>query len=175
VFISRWKSTQTPLFPSVMSYKQYKLQCKFPHFIDNAELNVSYHLAKDRRRTDHFNNKFQTLYTLKQDTAIDKSLLKLHGRLSFIHFNPTKQAHFGIKYYKIYETSSDYCTLCSTKIKQPGSDEKYSCIIIWVILLSLYLCICGFFRSSIHYNQSRCVYINQRHQHICLFWSWNIN
>lgn len=29
--------------------------------------------------------------------------------ISFIHFNPTKQAHFGIKYYKIYESSSDYC------------------------------------------------------------------
>jgi hypothetical protein len=102
-----------------MSYKQYKSQCKFPHFIDNAEFDVLDNLAKERCPTDHFNNKFQTLYTQKQDTDIDKSLMKLRGRLSFIHFTPTKRAHFGIKYYKIYETSSDYCTLCSKKIKQP--------------------------------------------------------
>jgi hypothetical protein len=36
--------------------------------------------------------------------------MKLRGRLPFFHFNPTKRAHFGIKYYKIYEPSSDYCT-----------------------------------------------------------------
>jgi len=64
------KSTQTPLFPSVMSFKQYKLQHEFLHFIDNAELDVSDRLAKVRHPTDYFNNKFQTLYTLKQDTAI---------------------------------------------------------------------------------------------------------
>ena len=43
-------------------------------------------------------------------------------------------------------------------------------IIIRVVLLSPYLCIRGVSLSSIHYNQSRRVYINQRHQYICLIW-----
>jgi hypothetical protein len=92
-----------------MSFKQYKLQCEFLHFIDNAELDVSDHLAKVRCPTDYITINF-ILYTPKQDTAIDESLMKLRGRLLFIHFNPMKQAHFGTKYYKIYEPSSDYCT-----------------------------------------------------------------
>ena len=44
-------------------------------------------------------------------------------------------------------------------------------ILIWVILLSPYLCICGVSLSSIHYNQSHCVYINRRQQYICLIWN----
>jgi hypothetical protein len=41
-------------------------------------------------------------------------------------------------------------------------------IIIRVVLVSPYLCIRGVSMSSIHYKQSRRVYINQRHQHIHL-------
>ena len=42
-------------------------------------------------------------------------------------------------------------------------------IMIRVVLLSPYLCIRGVSVSSIHYNQSRRVYINQRHQYIAQF------
>jgi len=59
---------------------------------------------------NYFKNKFQTLYTLMQDIAVDESLMKVCGRLSLIQFNPTKQTNFGIKYYKLYESSSGYCT-----------------------------------------------------------------
>jgi hypothetical protein len=38
--------------------------------------------------------------------------------------------------------------------------------IIRVVLLSPYMCIPGISLSSIHYNQSCRVYINQKHQHI---------
>jgi len=44
-------------------------------------------------------------------------------------------------------------------------------IIIWVILLSPYLCIRGVSLSSIHYNQSCRIFINQRHEHVCFIWS----
>jgi hypothetical protein len=53
----------TPLFPSVLSFKQYKLQCEFLHFIDNAELDVSDHLAKVSCPTDYFNSTFQTVHS----------------------------------------------------------------------------------------------------------------
>jgi hypothetical protein len=80
-----------------MSFKRYKLLCKFLNFVDNAALDTSDHLTEVRYPTDYFNNKFQTLYTLMQDTAMDESLMKLRRRLSFIQFNPIKQASFGIK------------------------------------------------------------------------------
>jgi hypothetical protein len=44
-------------------------------------------------------------------------------------------------------------------------------IIILVVLVFPYLWIRGVSLSSIHYTQSRHVYINQRHQYICLIWS----
>jgi hypothetical protein len=43
-------------------------------------------------------------------------------------------------------------------------------IIIRVVLVFTYLCIRGVSLSSIHYIQSRRVYINQRHQYIRLIW-----
>jgi len=52
-----------------------------------------------------------------------------------------------------------------------GNDVRYSChhnSIIRVVLLSPYLCIRAVSLSSIHYNQSRRVYINRRRQYICL-------
>jgi hypothetical protein len=94
------KSTETPFFPSVMSSKRYKLWCKFLHFVGSAALDASNHLAKVRYPIDYINSKFQNLYTLMQDIAVDESLMKLCGMLSFIQFSATKQAHFGIKYYK---------------------------------------------------------------------------
>ena len=115
------KSTETPFFSSVVSSKRYKLRCKFQHFVDSAALDASYHLAGVEYPIDYINNKFQTLYTLMQDIAVDESLtlmqditvdeslMKLCGRLSFIQFNPTKQAHFGVKYYKLCESSSSHC------------------------------------------------------------------
>jgi hypothetical protein len=87
---STQKSTETPFFPSVMSFNWYKLLCKCLHSADNAVLDHSDHLAKVRYPIDYFNNVCE--------------------RLSFIQFNPTKQAPFGIKYYKICESSSVYCT-----------------------------------------------------------------
>ena len=57
------------------------------------------------------------------------------------------------------------------RTSRSGSDVTYSCIIIRVVLLSPYLCIRGVSLSSIYYNQSRRIYINQRHQHIRLILS----
>jgi len=54
---------------------------------------------------------------------------------------------------------------------EPEVTWRTVAIIIQVVLLSPYLCIYGISLSSIHYNQSRHVYINQRHQCSCLIWS----
>jgi hypothetical protein len=58
---------------------------------------------------EHVKWNFWSLYTLEQDIAIDESLVKFCRRLSFVQFNPLKRARFGLKYYKMYESSSGYC------------------------------------------------------------------
>ncbi|GFG29303.1 hypothetical protein Cfor_03731 [Coptotermes formosanus] len=69
-------------FSLIMTFKRYKLMCKFLHFVDNATLDASDRLVRVRYPNGYFNNnKFQTLYTPMQDIAIDESLMKLHGRL----------------------------------------------------------------------------------------------
>jgi hypothetical protein len=61
------------------------------------------------------------------------------------------------------------------ELKFPGPETEATwrtvAIIIRVVLLSPYLCIRGGSLSSIHYNQSRRVYSNQKHQYIPLIWS----
>jgi len=51
-----------------------------------------------------------------------------------------------------------------------GSDVRYSCHHNSSLLLSPYLRIRGVSLSSVHYNQSHCVYINRTQQYICLIW-----
>jgi hypothetical protein len=54
---------------------------------------------------------------------------------------------------------------------KPGVTCGTVAIIIRVALLSPYLHIRGVSLSSIHYNQSHCIYMNWRQQCICLIWN----
>jgi hypothetical protein len=67
------ESTETPFFPSVISFKRNR----FPHFVDNAALYASDRLAKARHPIHYFDNKFQILYTLMHDIAINENIIKL--------------------------------------------------------------------------------------------------
>lgn len=57
---------------------------------------------------NYLKNKFTT-YRPNEELSIDESLMKFRGRLSFVQFNKSKRARFGIKIYKICESSSGYC------------------------------------------------------------------
>ena len=56
----------------------------------------------------HLNTKFQSLYLLGQNIAIDESLTLWRGRLSFRQYIPLKSSKFGIKSYELCESSSGY-------------------------------------------------------------------
>ncbi|GFR13151.1 piggyBac transposable element-derived protein 4 [Trichonephila clavata] len=47
---------------------------------------------------------------VKEMLSLDESLMKFKGRLSYKQFNPSKRARFGIKFYKICESKSGYCS-----------------------------------------------------------------
>ena len=50
--------------------------------------------------------KFEGTFTPYQNIATDESLLKFHGRLRFKQYNPSKNAWFGIKVNKVFQSSS---------------------------------------------------------------------
>jgi hypothetical protein len=53
----------------------------------------------------YLNIKFQNLYMPDQNIAIDDSLTLWKGRLSFRQYIPLKSSKFGIKSYKLCESS----------------------------------------------------------------------
>lgn len=97
----------------------------FLHFTDNEKENKDDRIRKIRNIVDYLNTKFCYLYTPDSEVAINESLMKFKGRLSFIQFIASKRARFGIKFYKLCESTSGYCIrfkIYVGKDKIQGSD-----------------------------------------------------
>ncbi|XP_061717607.1 piggyBac transposable element-derived protein 4-like [Cydia pomonella] len=78
---------------------------------DRAMTTIHVHKKKLRKIQpvlDHLNEKFSRLYIPKQNIAIDESLLKWHGRLSFAQKIATKAAKVGVKSYELCESDTGY-------------------------------------------------------------------
>jgi len=98
-----------------------------------------------------------------------------------LSFTPAANPHFSHTLMIIQETVCVGNLLYTQSNKNPSAwyfvhpAQAVTCgtvaIIIRVVLLSPYLCIRGVSLSSIHYNQSHCVYINRRQQYSCLIWN----
>ena len=92
-----------------MSYNRFKLIDKFLHFVDNSELGEEFKLAsKIITVWEYFNNRYNLLYTTRQDIAIDESLLLWKGRLSWKQSILTKRARLGFKSFLLCESKSGY-------------------------------------------------------------------
>ncbi|XP_050676947.1 piggyBac transposable element-derived protein 4-like [Leptidea sinapis] len=78
------------------------------HFVDNQNLQDTTKICKVRPVVDYFNKKFSCLYMPSQEIAIDESLLKWHGRLSFAQKISSKSAKVGVKTCELCESSSGY-------------------------------------------------------------------
>nr|CAH7752478.1 unnamed protein product [Callosobruchus chinensis] len=80
LYFSRRESIETPFFSKVMTERRFALLCKFLHFSNNNEQNIS----------------------------IDESLLGWKGRLKWKQFIPSKRKRFGIKLFLLCESSTGY-------------------------------------------------------------------
>ena len=98
----------TPIFRETMPYKRFLQISRFLHFANNEVANRSDKLSKIKPVINYFNQQFQKIYTMQEDIAIDESLVKFKGRLSYKQYNPSKRARFGIKVYKLCESSTGY-------------------------------------------------------------------
>jgi hypothetical protein len=89
------------------------------HFAEDSSADPSDKLRKIRSIIDHFSSKFSELYYSTQDIALDESLMKFRGRLSYVQCNRSKRLRFGIKIY--CESNSGYCLFFKIYV---GDDVK---------------------------------------------------
>jgi len=104
---------QTPVFGTVMKRNRFQLLLRFVHFNNNSHLPAvvqptTDRLYKVRPLLAHLFEKFQSIYGIQQDVSVDESLLLWKGRLVFKQYLPLKCSRFGIKLFKLCESSTGY-------------------------------------------------------------------
>ncbi|PSN43194.1 hypothetical protein C0J52_11300 [Blattella germanica] len=101
-WLSKEACIETPIFGHTMSIERFLHLSHFLHFADINNKDEAHKLKKLRFLLTHFSKKnFTELYNLCQNIALDGSLMKYRGRLSYVQCNRSKRARFGIKIYKI--------------------------------------------------------------------------
>ncbi|RVE46171.1 hypothetical protein evm_009175 [Chilo suppressalis] len=96
-----------PYFSKIMPYNRYLLLNSMLHFANN-DLSIKTKLFKIQPIIDYFNKKFSSLFYPHQEVAIDESLLKWQGRLSFAQKINTIAAQVGIKTYELCDSTTGY-------------------------------------------------------------------
>ena len=112
---------------SMSRYRFFDIS-SFLHFTDNETLDKNDRIRKIRNIAIHSIHTICTILQRKK-VSVDESLMKFRGRLSYIQFNPSKRARFGVKFYKLCESSFGYCyrfKIYVGKDKTPGTDVPAS-------------------------------------------------
>ena len=95
----------TPFYSEVMPKDRFLQILSNMHFANNAEDDGTDRLFKICNVVETMISNFREAFTPYQNIATDESLLKFHGRLGFKQYNPFKRARFGIKVYKVCQSS----------------------------------------------------------------------
>uniref|UniRef100_A0A8C5PTB7 PiggyBac transposable element-derived protein domain-containing protein n=1 Tax=Leptobrachium leishanense TaxID=445787 RepID=A0A8C5PTB7_9ANUR len=103
----------TPLFPRVMKRERYENLMRFLHFNDNALCPPRNDPMHDRLYTIRplislMSAKFTDNYVPDQNISVDESLMKFKGRLLFKQYIPSKRSRYGVKCYKLCESTTGY-------------------------------------------------------------------
>ncbi|XP_068113414.1 piggyBac transposable element-derived protein 4-like [Hyperolius riggenbachi] len=101
------------IFSCTMSRTRFLTILRFLHFNDNAQCESSTspnfdRLYKIRPLINYFSQKFPELYTPKKDISIEESLIHFTGRLAIKQYIPSKHTRYGVKMYKLCESTSGY-------------------------------------------------------------------
>ena len=101
----------TTIFYKTMPQDRFEIINRFLHFANNSQLD-HYNGNKKLFKTDpvvkHLNDKYKSSYKMGENISVDESLTLWKGRLSIKTYLPLKAAKFGIKSYKICESSTGY-------------------------------------------------------------------
>ncbi|KAM4807675.1 piggyBac transposable element-derived protein 4-like [Rhinophrynus dorsalis] len=122
----------TPLFPSIMNRNRYQILLQFLHFNDNTTDLPRDHPLHDRLHKlrpliDSLSSLFAKLYTPTQHISVDESLLLFKGRLVFRQYIPNKRSRYGIKFYKLCESSTGYTKFFRIYVGKDKSLEPLNC------------------------------------------------
>ena len=96
-------------FKKIMTFYKFSLIKKFLHLNDNLCDTKEDKLFKIRKIIDYLSNSFLKYYECGKDLAIDETLIKFHGRLSFSQNLRNKPNKRGIKAYLICDSHNFYC------------------------------------------------------------------
>ncbi|KAL0869809.1 hypothetical protein ABMA27_006026 [Loxostege sticticalis] len=104
----------TPAFSTHMSLKRFQLLNACLHFSNNNDMCVESLSPSEAKMfkiapiIEHCNKRFQALFVLNQNLALDESLLQWKGWLSINQFIPNKAAAVGIKTYELCDSETGY-------------------------------------------------------------------
>lgn len=105
MYFSTNEMLSTPFFNRVISRDVFLNILKFLHFTSDSKAKK---LEKLGSLIENLRNKFKTIYTPEKNICIDESLFGWKGRLGFKQYVPSKRSRYGIKIYKLCESSSGY-------------------------------------------------------------------
>jgi hypothetical protein len=111
MYFSKRESIVTPYFSQIMTEKRFLLLLKFLHFADNSKFYPDQHhkkICKIQPILDHLKSKFSPVYTPEQNICVNESLLLWKGRPDWFQYIPSKGSRFGMKIYKLCESSTGY-------------------------------------------------------------------
>jgi hypothetical protein len=143
-------------------------RCRNPQFPGSFSESL---LRWTRQRRRNFGAVFMTFrLAFRPSPVLDITLWKsLLFRLKTVVFRRSEFVHMFLNIRMPRYNKNQ--TVWNFLSPEPEVTWRTVAIIIRVVLLSPYLCIRGVLLSSIHYIQSRRVYINRRRQYNCLIWS----
>ncbi|KAG8234175.1 hypothetical protein J437_LFUL007334 [Ladona fulva] len=78
------------------------------HFVNTVTIDNNDPLKKSRPVIHMTANTFRNVYTPMSSICIAESLMKCRGRLHFIQYMRSKRARFGVKLYKLCDSSNGY-------------------------------------------------------------------
>ena len=110
LYFSSRESVASPFFRKIMSGRIFDLLHKFLHLVDNDTITdgPGRKVTKIKPFIDVILKKFMKNYIPNQKISIDESLLGWKGNLSWIQYIPAKRNIFGIKFFKLCESSTRY-------------------------------------------------------------------
>ena len=124
--------TQTPGIAAVMTRDRFFQIMRYIHFVDNAsdiaqksKDSPDYDkLYKIRDLLNLIKRNAKGALNLERNIAIDETLVKFKGRVSFREFLPNKPGRFGVKNFTLSESSSGYVWDLDVYTGKSGHDPQ---------------------------------------------------
>ncbi|XP_023241866.1 piggyBac transposable element-derived protein 4-like [Centruroides sculpturatus] len=122
-------SQATPWFGKMFSRTRFYHLLRFFHLVDNSKLSGPAEegydpCAKFQPLVDHANRVFRHYYTPHQQICVDESLVGTTIRTSLLQHLPKKHHQWGIKFWMLCDSVSNYCLSFFTYRRARTQQEK---------------------------------------------------